>query len=341
MKRELLWVIGAINGALLAALVVVAGMESYLRLSIPASSGDSIYQYTLDTKRYKVMKPNASVIAWGKELRTNDLGFRDHARAIPPRQPGELRIVVLGSSFTVSAGVDFADIYTTRLERHLQAMYPRVKVINLAVGGYNPVQYDLVLREVGLGLQPDLVLVALFPDSDFRVDIYDENRRVAEGKAPAIPPSAWYEEAYTYRAYGRRIVDKVQNVVRKPAAQSDPAQARRGWEENTAALKRIADIAREHRLALSVAVLPHTWNFEKQRDVFGRIERICREQKLPCLNLLERFIAARVPEPTLRLNAVDSHPNEKYNAIVAELLAAHLSDLLPAGSSPALKVRLN
>lgn len=333
MKPELLRLAGAATGGLAAALVVIAGMEAYLRATIPASSGGSIYEYTLATQRYKVMKPDASVVAWGKELRTNELGFRDSTRSVPAKQPGEFRIVVLGSSFTVSAGVDYEDIYTSRLQQHLRQVHPGVRVMNLAVGGYNPVQYSLVLEEVGLALQPDMVLIALFPDSDFRMDIYDENRRVAEGSAPPARPTPWYEEAYTYRAYGSRIVDKVVSVVRKPAAsRSDPAQARRGWDENIAALQRIARISREHGLALNVAVLPHTFNFEKQRSEFTRIERMCREQGLSCLNLLEPFIAARVPEPTLRLNALDSHPNERYNALVAELLAAHLRAALPVPS---------
>ena len=323
---------GAAGGALVAAVAVLALAEAGLRLSIPASSGGSIYEYTLQTQRYKVMKPDASVIAWGKELRTNELGFRDKARSIPPKQPGELRIVVLGSSFTVSAGVDYDDIYTSQLERRLRQLHPGVRVINLAVGGYNPVQYSLVLQEVGLALQPDLVLVALFPDSDFRMDIYEENRRVAEGKAPPARPSPWYEEAYTYRAYGSRIVDKVKSVLHKPAGRADPAQGRRGWDENVAALQRIARTSQEHGLPLRVAILPHTFNFEKQRGEFARIERMCREQQLPCFNLLEPFIAARVPEATLRLNALDSHPNERYSAIVAELLAAHLRPTLPLPS---------
>jgi hypothetical protein len=77
--------------------------------------------------------------------------------------------------------------------------------------------------------------------------------------------------------------------MRKPAGQSNAAQARRGWDENTAALKWIADTARQSGLPLAVAVLPHSW----------------------------------VSEAELRLNALDSHPNEKYNAIVADLLTAY------------------
>lgn len=332
MKPGLQRVFGAINGALVAALVLIAGSEAYLRLTIPASSGESIYRYTLETRRYKVMKPNVSVSAWGKELRTNELGFRDNAPAIPPKQPDEFRIIVLGSSFTVSAGVEYADIYTSRLEQQLRKIDPKVKVINLAVGGYNPLQYELVLKEVGLALDPDMVLVALFPDSDFRLDIYEENRRVAEGKAPQARPSAWDENFYTYRAYGRRIADKVKGVLVRPAGSgpSSDLQARRAWLENTAALERIARTARERKLPLAVAMLPHTFNFTRQREVFGRIERFCRVQQLACLNLLESFIARQVPEGQLRLNVLDSHPNEKYNAIVASVVSSELGPVLPA-----------
>jgi hypothetical protein len=330
MKPELLRIFGMINGALVAALVLIAGSEAYLRLTIQAFSGDSIYRYTLETRRYKVMKPNVAVRAWGKELRTNELGFRDNSAAIPPKQPGEFRIIVLGSSFTVSAGVDYADIYTSRLEQQLRKIQPKVKVINLAVGGYNPLQYELVLKEVGLSLDPDMVLVALFPESDFRLDVYEQNRRVAEGKAPQARPSAWDQNLYTYRAYGRRVADKLKTVHIRPGGPSSDVQARRAWQENTAALQRIAQTARERRLPLALAVLPHTFNFTHQREVFGRIERFCREQQLPCLNLLESFIARQVPEAELRLNVLDSHPNEKYNAIVASVLSSQLAPVLTA-----------
>jgi hypothetical protein len=322
----------AINAAVLVlfGLIGLGAIELYLRFTVPASSGASIYHYTLDTKRYKVMQANAVVTAWGKELRTNELGFRDRGPSIQAKQPGEFRIVVLGDSFTVSAGVDFAEIYTTRLEQLLRLSHPQAKVINLAVGGYNPVQYAMVLEEVGLALQPDLLMVALFPDNDFSMFTYDQNRRVAMGEAPAVPPKAWYEHTYTWRAYGQRAIDKLQSLTAKPAGAAQNSEARRGWEENTAALKRIAHTARERDLPLAVAVLPHTWNFERQRELFGRVERLCRDQNLLCLNLLEPFIARRVPEASLRLNPLDSHPNEKYNAVVAEVLDGFLSPLLDA-----------
>src|SRR5438309_938127 len=98
----------AVNFAIALILVVlgILGLEAYLRLTIPASSSESIFQYTLATPRYKIMRPNTRITAWGKEFRTNELGFRDDKARVPEKFAGEFRIIVLGDSMTVSAGVE-------------------------------------------------------------------------------------------------------------------------------------------------------------------------------------------------------------------------------------------
>jgi hypothetical protein len=302
-----------INLAVLLSLVVLflGGLEAYLRLTVPASSSETIYEYTLGTKRYKLMKANAAVTAWGKELRTNALGFRDGP--VGPKLPGEYRIIVLGDSFTVSAGVDFDQIYTRRLEKLTGA-----RVVNLAVGGYNIVQYALVLQEVGLHLEPDMVLVAVFPDNDFSNDTYESNLHVASGRTSAEPRPAWYESLYVHRAYGTRVENKLSSMMGTKPAGAPSA----GWQDNLAALKAIAAIARERKLALEVVLLPHTWNFERQRPLFDKVQNECAVLGLECHSLLDAFVKSGVKESTLRLNPLDAHPNERYNAIVAEALAS-------------------
>jgi hypothetical protein len=315
MKRLL--ALGAVNLLVLALLGLAAlgGLEGYLRLTVPPSSHESIYQYTLATPRYKVMKPNASVTAWGSELRTNALGFRDEP--VPPKRPGEFRIVVLGDSFTVSAGVDYPAIWTSLLRERLG-----VRVVNLAVGGYNVVQYALVLKEVGLALQPDMVLVALYPDNDFSMDNYEANRRVARGEQPERPELAWYESAYVYRAYLAGVHARLRSRGTPEAAAAAGAD-REGWERNVAALVEIAQTARRGKLELAVVLLPRTWDLEGQRALFERVEGACREHGLRCWNLLQPILA-RAGGEKLRLNALDAHPNARYNALVAEELALRL-----------------
>jgi GDSL-like Lipase/Acylhydrolase family len=319
--------LNALVAVVLAALVL-AGVELWLRLTLPASSGGSIYEYTLDTPRYKRMKASASVVAWGAELKTNDLGFRDAAPSIAPKRRGELRIVVLGDSFTVSAGVPFERIYTSLVEDALRERSPGVRVINLAVGGYNIVQYALVLEEVGLALQPDMVLVALFPENDFTMSTYDLNYRVASGREAAEADAPWYESLYVDRAYGRRLRAKVRDWLdaQRPAARADAAAA---WEKNRAALRSIAHTAKARNLPLAVALLPRTWNMQEEAAAFERVRGLCREEGLSCLDLREPLMQAKVDEASLRLNFLDPHPNEKYNALVAAQVAPFLAGLMP------------
>jgi len=304
------------------ALLALAAVEAYLRLTIPGSSRESIYEYTLSTKRYKVMKPNTMVVAWGKELRTNELGFRDATPRLAPKRPGEFRIVVLGDSFTVSAGVDYARIYTTLLEQRLKEKHPGVRVINLAVGGYNVVQYAAVLEEVALGLEPDMVLVALYPENDFSMETYEENLRIASGDSDAADVP-WVQSLYTYRAYLGKVVNR---FSRKEAPK---AEQNTGWDDNIGALGAIARTTEEHRLPLAVIALPSTWALPSQRPLFQRVEAECaRLPNARCFTLLEPLIASGIDEASLRLNALDAHPNEKYNAFVAEALAPFVAGFL-------------
>ena len=303
-------------------LLALAAVEAYLRLTIPGSSRESIYEYTLSTKRYKVMKPNATVVAWGKELRTNELGFRDATPRLAPKRPGEFRIVVLGDSFTVSAGVDFSRIYTTLLEQRLKEKHPGARVLNLAVGGYNVVQYAAVLEEVALGLEPDMVVVALYPENDFSMDTYEENFRIASGDTAAADVP-WVQSLYTYRAYLGKVVNR---FGRKEAPKTDRSK---GWDENIGALRAIARTTEEHGLPLVVIALPSTWALGSQRPVFQRVEAECaRLPNARCFSLLEPLIASGIDEASLRLNALDAHPNERYNAFVAEALAPFIGGLL-------------
>src|SRR5215470_5660402 len=56
-------------------------------------------------------------------VRTNSLGLR--GAEIPPREAGELRILVLGDSITFGDYVDEDETYPAVLERRLRSVFPR------------------------------------------------------------------------------------------------------------------------------------------------------------------------------------------------------------------------
>ncbi len=310
----------------LITLVVLAGLEAWLRFTIPPMQEGRLYEYSAQSKRLKLMKPLADMRIFGARVQTNELGFRDKRERIPAKQPGEFRIIVLGDSFTFGPGVEYEYLYTSLLRSRLARAHPEVTLINLAVEGYNIIQYQAVLEEVALGLQPDLVLVAMFPVNDFELGDYEHHRQLAAG-VEVHPP--WYQSLYVYRAYLYRIPDlagkALQRVLPHEAGAPD-----RGWELNVAALQQIQAIAEGRHLPLAVALLPHTKGLETQRAIFQRVADTCAAQHLQCFDLLATFRSLGVRDGALVLNAIDSHPNPAYHQLIAAQLAGRLAPWLPA-----------
>jgi lysophospholipase L1-like esterase len=321
----------AVNVALTVVLLVIAlaAIEGYLRITIPPSSGGSIFEYTQSTNRYKVMKPNARIVAWGSEFRTNRLGFRDRKTDVDPKTPSEFRIIVLGDSFTVSAGVDFDRIYTSLLETRLKGRFPQSTVLNLAVGGYNIVQYQLVLEEVGRALEPDLVVVGVFPFNDLSDETYRRNLESATRETEQVA-LAWHRRLFVYQAYLSKVESRLRpwlapRAVRASVSAPPPSTAR---HDNLSALKSIVDSVRAEGKPAVAVLLPNTDRLELQRSQFAPFETFCRDTAVPCLNLLDHFSAKNVDAQNLRLNVLDSHPNEAYHVLVADALAEYVAPLV-------------
>ncbi len=322
----------AVNGLIFLVLLVMllAAAEAYLRLTIPGSSSESIFEWTLDNSRYKVMKKNTRLIAWGEELRTNDLGFRDDRDTVPAKGEDEYRVIVLGDSFTISGGVPFDKIYSSLLEQRLQRQYANSDVINLAVGGYNPVQYQAVLEEVGLGLDPDLILVGLFWNNDFdrgREATQDLNYRRAAHGVDMPEELSGFRALYVHRAWLWRLEAKYHawfgDSEPSPAGKRDDS----GWLDNLDALRQMAELARARDIPYVVGLLPPNWNYTDHRKRVRRVLDYCEAWQIECIDALEAFITSGLAEPEYRLNLLDSHPNARYHEVVADVLAPRLLDL--------------
>lgn len=102
------------------------------------------------------------------EIKINSFGFR--GREITLEKPENTkRILALGDSFTFGMGVREEDIYTEILEKKLNASTPgglNHEVINTGTIGYTIDNQYLLLKEKGLELDPDVVILAFFAGND-------------------------------------------------------------------------------------------------------------------------------------------------------------------------------
>jgi hypothetical protein len=152
-----------------SCVVAFAVAEVALRIVRPVST----VVYRLDADLGYRLEANQETRAVSQDydavIRTNSAGFHDVEHALA--KPSDVyRIVVLGDSFVEALQLGTEDGFTQQLERRVQAWTSgkRVEVINLGISGTGPAQYYRMLELQGLKYQPDLVIMALVPDSDFR-----------------------------------------------------------------------------------------------------------------------------------------------------------------------------
>ena len=112
------------------------------------------------------------------EITTNSLGLPDDE--IPQKEASEFRILFLGDSFTFGRyGVTIAQTFPKILEKKLNA--PHFRVINTGVPGYDTYQESLYLKNQGIKLTPDMVILNFFVGNDFLENIQNHNVSVREG----------------------------------------------------------------------------------------------------------------------------------------------------------------
>jgi len=306
--------------------------EGFLHLLVPQSSGD-LFMFTSQSMRYKVMRPNNRAVVYGIPFQTNQLGFRDQTDGLPASEPGEERIIVLGDSYTASAGVPFALIYTEIVERDLAnlAGKPRVKVMNLATGGYNVLQFYYTLTESGLALSPDYVVVAVLVAEDFdRMNLYAESRRIALGGVPTSP--GWIDTLYLTKAFGQYVRHIYNRLFGAPETNHTASASPGDLEErriNEQALLDIQSALAQRQTPLLVMLLPECYDFSKQREKHRAVGDFLRRHNIDFVDMLPLFISDGHRPGYFGLNIIDRHPNARYHEVVgrelAKMLAARLS----------------
>jgi lysophospholipase L1-like esterase len=167
--------------ALTALAVGIAGLELYLRYTAPkivendASSLGRFAQGNPDllirhTPRGRRLIPNADVVIRNHNLsgrdiimKINSMGFRDDEIA-EDKQEDEIRLLILGDSITWGDYLQAEETYVEQLERALSESYPThtVEAINAGVGDIGISEEIDILTELGLSVQPDIVIVSFY-----------------------------------------------------------------------------------------------------------------------------------------------------------------------------------
>lgn len=300
------------------------------------------YQYgewrlELDRRVLYKIKPSS-----GPEI--NSLGFRD--KEFPREKGGRTRVLFLGDSFTMGHNVAPEESLPKALERRLGVGY---EVFNLGIYGYGPDQSLMRLIEEGFDLDPDAVILGLFPANDFG-DLYKNQlyRVTRSGEiefntdnpvAQAFPRSrlamllrkAVTREHYLERerelAVWQLLLSDTYTLLGK---RDEPATAG-AIRLMDAVLAQFRRETKRRGLPFGVVIIP---SYENTRDVSwfqekgiplalrftneNAVEEICRRRNIPFLNLVGPFLRER--ERAI-YDTGDHHFSVEGNEYAASLLA--------------------
>ncbi len=260
---------------------------------------------------------------WGAAVRINSLGMRDREVG-PAAADGEFRLMVLGDSVPFGVGVSYEESIPYRLEELLNASRPggpRFRTLNMGVPSYNSEQQLIQLQTLGLGLEPDAVLL-LFAAND-------------------IEPKNWVLEKrenrlvdLAQRSYAACLavsaVRALRSALRGPDAPPRFGPGHPRWAAVEGPLTEIGTICRDRGIPFVVFTLFGA----KWPEGLEQLERLGRSAGFPVFPLVPwedpRFSAEG--SAWFTNSATDSHPNARGSRIYASLIheALERAGVLPA-----------
>ena len=152
----------------------------------------------IDLRYHHSLKPNSDLHLvssvpgeYDLTARINNFGFRGPDIELG-KKPGQLRIFVVGDSFTFGSGARDDETIPALLQKSLDPTGESVQVINVGTGSYSPVTHYLRLRDQVPTFRPDLVLM-LLDFSDLRDD-WDREKNLLYDRSGNITGSNPYYE---------------------------------------------------------------------------------------------------------------------------------------------------
>ena len=245
--------------------------------------------------------------------RTNALGLRGD-ETTREKPPGVFRILGLGDSYTFGNGVRREHLFLERLEASLaDARGMEIEVLNLGIPGFSTPQEVALLEHVGIGFDPDLVLIAFVVND---VGGFLPGVQVTAGPPwlAGLAEVFWLAGHVKQRVLAPRTMRRVIEERRRTYGPSAP-----GWLAAQRALARAKRLADAEGFALVLVIFPNMWELDGAypfEGVHATIAGAAERLGIPVIDLLEGF--REVDRTQLWVHPNDQHPNHEAHAIAAQ-----------------------
>lgn len=227
-RRELLSNLAVLAVALIVCFIAAEILFSLfgvseLKQDTPYRQRDFVFHHSLVPNSSAVFKSSE----WSISYSINSLGFRDKEYSIP-KPENTFSILLLGDSYTEGYGVESNSTFAKQLEVMLNQNGSRLnyEVVNAGVASYSPILEYLLLKDKGLALQPDLVILNFDwsdPNDDYlysRLATFNGSDVVAVKPAAEKPKSFsgkvrdfLSRHSYVYQFFAVRLASATSEIV--------------------------------------------------------------------------------------------------------------------------------
>lgn len=323
------WIL-LVNVALSAALLLL--LEGLSRLVHPVDFPDPLItkqdEKWADARRFDpllfwTMAPD---IVRSKEKKTNSLGLR--GPEIPPKDPGEFRILSLGESTTYAARHLYEETYSKRVEDLLGRVDGKsVRVINAGQPGHTLFQGVVYLRHRGLALEPDAVMIYFGINDSLPVAF--RAQRDAMAQTSGLTDRELYQQRRSLRYRIVYALQRHSNLVRmisfsgaKQGQVQIGSKPRVPEEDRRGLLGELRALCREHGLRLIVLI---PW-YREHDDHVPLLRELAGAEDVILIDL--HATLATLPKPRESYFYDPMHPTAEGHRLIAEAIAAKLKRVL-------------
>jgi hypothetical protein len=267
-----------------------------------------------DLQVWYALKPNQQTLFRGAPFRTNSHGLADDEYSYA-KAPNTYRVAVVGSSWTMGAGVDIADAFHSQLEHDLSQTSDSLQYefINFGVENYGLGEMMATVKRKAMRYDPDMILFVI---TGFTPTIRWTPHEEAFVQIPRKNPG-WSSYAGLRLAGALGLSSKelnynegLRDIARKQEKGLYSKQLQRAANELAA-----ISSANEIPVALVWLRLNKNGADDKLATVF--IERAEKVNLTAVVVDLETYLEADEPVSKLLVNRSESHPNKHGHSIIA------------------------
>jgi len=268
---------------------------------------------------------------------SNELGYRGPTYP-ETREPGTMRIVVIGDSIVEGIGIDdYEELFSAKVERALRESGIPAQVFNFGVSGYNTQQEVETLKDKALRFDPDLVLLAYCLNDTSSPDYWilkpllsEANQKEHLHRSDSIAARYLIKSAL-YRLLRFHVFasssDEKQALTVKQFATGDTVEQY---------IMELSALSNANGFDAIVVVFPHFTDRTFENYAFSEghefVRKIVEKQDLLLLDLLPAYQTCR-RNSNAPLHRDNLHPNALGHTCAANAITQFILETVVAGNS--------